>query len=70
MTDGFQTEMYKDTGRTYRQEMEYYQTFTIYNYMYGSGGSAFIDEMWDTYRDNYNSSDTIAPASPTNLSVE
>ncbi len=52
MTDGFQTNMYANTGRTYRQEMEHYRTFTIYNYLYGSGGSDFIDEMWIKNRRN------------------
>jgi hypothetical protein len=32
--------------------------------------TGILGAMWDTYRDDYNSSDTIAPTSPTNLSVE
>jgi hypothetical protein len=32
--------------------------------------SVFAGDMWDTYRADYNSSDTTAPTSPTNLSVE
>ena len=50
MSNGFQTKQYRNTGRTYRQEMEYHTDFNIYNYRYGSGSSPFIDAMWKAYR--------------------
>ena len=53
MDEEFETEEYDATGRTYREEMEYYQTFTIYYRNYGSGGIDFVDDMWSTYRSSY-----------------
>ena len=50
MSEGFQSKEYKSTGRTYREEMEYYTNFTIYNYRYGAGGSGFVNKMWTTYK--------------------
>ena len=50
MSNIFDTGEYLSTGRTYREEMEFHTSFTIYNYNYGSGGSAFINDMWSTYR--------------------
>ncbi len=50
MNLGFMTNKYKNTERTYLEEMRIYQTFTIYNYQYGSGGSSFVDDMWAAYR--------------------
>ncbi len=51
MSNVFEADIYGDTGRTYREEMEYHTDFTIYSYRYGSGGSAFVNDMWDNYRD-------------------
>ena len=50
MSDIFQTGFYNGGANTYREEMEANAVFTIYNYNYGSGGTAFINEMWSTYR--------------------
>ena len=50
MTNIWKTGTYKSTGRIYQEEMRYYTDFTVYSYNQGTGGSAFINEMWAHYR--------------------
>jgi len=50
MSNVFNKGRYEASGKTYRQEMEDNTSFIIYVYRYGSGGSEFINEMWETYR--------------------
>ena len=52
MDEGFMDKQYPTTNRTFFEEMQYHQPFTIYKRNYGSGGSGFIDSMWDSYRNS------------------
>ena len=64
MNDGFMTEVYKPTGRTFVEEMKASQSFTIYNYNYGTGGSRFVTDMWNKYRNSNVAPPHVAPAPP------
>jgi len=69
MTENFMTDEYLSTGRTYYEEMMYYRPFTIYDINYGSGGSSFVDSMWNTYA-TYDPGDPPAPScGPVNLEL-
>ncbi len=50
MSNIFKTGMYKNTGRTYLEEMQNSQVFTIYYLRYGSSSSSMIDHLWKNYR--------------------
>ena len=50
MTEDFMNGKYKNTGRTFNEEMRYYRHFTTYFYNYMTSKSKFIDDMWHTYR--------------------
>ncbi len=50
MEEGFESEPFGDTGRTYYEEWQFHRTTTVFYRMYQSGGSSFVDEMWNAYR--------------------
>lgn len=50
MDEGYTTNEYLSTGRTFFEEMNLYTVTTNEASDYDSSGSAFVDDMWDTYR--------------------